>query len=90
MDSAVGPKEEAQQLERDVDKIKLDAYKLDKTREKYGLECSLANSKYMSAVEACAPGGLGWVLAVSLAKLGSYLMVCEPQKLQIWLALVMG
>jgi len=50
--------EEAQQLERDVDKIKLDvqdaikkAYKLDKTREKYGLECSLANSKYMSAVE---------------------------------------
>lgn len=50
--------EEAMQLERDVDKIKLDvqdavkkAYKLDKTREKYGLECSLANSKYMSAVE---------------------------------------
>eukprot|EP00913_Durusdinium_trenchii_P030741 g28793.t1 len=50
--------EEAQQLERDVEDIKLDvtdaikkAYKLDKTREKYGLECSLANSKYMSALE---------------------------------------
>ncbi|CAJ1396804.1 unnamed protein product [Effrenium voratum] len=51
--------DEAQQLEEEVKQVKLDvqdaikqAYDLDKTREKYGLECSLANSKYMAALEA--------------------------------------
>mmetsp|Transcript_28676 Transcript_28676/g.66476 ORF Transcript_28676/g.66476 Transcript_28676/m.66476 type:complete len:866 (+) Transcript_28676:84-2681(+) len=50
--------EQAQQLEKDVEKVKFDvqeaiqkAYSLDKTREKYGLECCMANSKYMSALE---------------------------------------
>lgn len=50
--------ETAAQLETDVKKVKLDvqeaiqkAYGLDKTREKYGLECCMANTKYMSALE---------------------------------------
>lgn len=47
-----------QQLERDVNRVKQDlqdaikkVYELDKTREKYGIELSLANSKHMAALE---------------------------------------
>merc|ERR1711972_581712 len=47
-----------QALEEDVGKVKLDlqaavkdVYELDKAREKYGIECSLANSKHMAALE---------------------------------------
>merc|ERR1719326_837098 len=46
------------QLERDVSRVKQDlqeaikkVYELDKTREKYGIELSLANSKHMTALE---------------------------------------
>jgi len=46
------------QLEKDVDRVKQDlqdavkkVYELDKTREKYGIELSLANSKHMAALE---------------------------------------
>merc|ERR1719269_226030 len=45
-------------LERDVDRVKQDlqdavkkVYELDKTREKYGIELSLANSRHMAALE---------------------------------------
>eukprot|EP00429_Kryptoperidinium_foliaceum_P068096 CAMPEP_0176067884 /NCGR_PEP_ID=MMETSP0120_2-20121206/33885_1 /TAXON_ID=160619 /ORGANISM="Kryptoperidinium foliaceum, Strain CCMP 1326" /LENGTH=844 /DNA_ID=CAMNT_0017401503 /DNA_START=53 /DNA_END=2583 /DNA_ORIENTATION=+ len=45
-------------LEKEVERVKLDlqeavkkVYELDKTREKYGVECSLANSKHMAALE---------------------------------------
>mmetsp|Transcript_113442 Transcript_113442/g.208390 ORF Transcript_113442/g.208390 Transcript_113442/m.208390 type:complete len:856 (-) Transcript_113442:88-2655(-) len=48
----------SQQLERDVNRVKQDlqdaikkVYELDKTREKYGIELSLANSKHMNALE---------------------------------------
>merc|ERR1711972_239730 len=47
-----------QALEKDVKRVKEDlqeavkkVYELDKTREKYGIECSVANSKYMAALE---------------------------------------
>merc|ERR1712113_1375381 len=43
---------------RDVNRVKEDlqeavkkVYELDKAREKYGIECSIANSKYMAALE---------------------------------------
>eukprot|EP00931_Biecheleriopsis_adriatica_P005761 TRINITY_DN107246_c0_g1_i1.p1 TRINITY_DN107246_c0_g1~~TRINITY_DN107246_c0_g1_i1.p1 ORF type:complete len:854 (-),score=316.58 TRINITY_DN107246_c0_g1_i1:83-2644(-) len=46
------------QHEKDVQKVKQDvqdaikkAYELDKAREKYGVECSVANSKHMAALE---------------------------------------
>merc|ERR1719326_2536967 len=46
------------QLERDVNRVKQDlqdaikkVYDLEKTREKYGIELSLANSKHMAALE---------------------------------------
>merc|ERR1719269_179853 len=45
-------------LERDVSRVKQDlqeavkkVYELDKAREKYGIELSLANSKHMAALE---------------------------------------
>merc|ERR1711972_836215 len=47
-----------QALEKDVKRVKEDlqeavkkVYELDKTSEKYGIECSVANSKYMAALE---------------------------------------
>jgi len=47
-----------QQLERDVSRVKQDlqdavkkVYDLDKTREKYGIELSAANTKHMAALE---------------------------------------
>merc|ERR1719326_1359489 len=47
-----------QQLERDVSRVKQDlqdavkkVYDLDKTREKYGIDLSLENSKHMTALE---------------------------------------
>merc|ERR1712113_981805 len=47
-----------QALEKDVKGVKGDlqeavkkVYELDKAREKYGIECSLANAKYMAALE---------------------------------------
>jgi|Transcript_66473 chromosome segregation ATPase len=47
-----------QSLEKDVTRVKEDlqnaikrVYELDKTREKYGIELSLANSKHMAALE---------------------------------------
>merc|ERR1712113_972600 len=47
-----------QTLEKDVKGVKGDlqeavkkVYELDKAREKYGIECSLANAKYMAALE---------------------------------------
>lgn len=47
-----------QLLEKDVTRVKADlqdaikrVYELDKTREKYGIELSLANSKHMAALE---------------------------------------
>merc|ERR1719161_3312408 len=47
-----------QSLDRDVTRVKQDlqdaikkVYDLDKTREKYGIELSLANSKHMAALE---------------------------------------
>merc|ERR1719502_1228776 len=46
------------QLEKDVSRVKQDlqdaikkVYELDKTREKYGIELSLANSRHMAALE---------------------------------------
>lgn len=48
----------AQIFEKDVNKVKQDvqdavkkAYELDKAREKYGVECSVANSKHMASLE---------------------------------------
>merc|ERR1712113_1290098 len=47
-----------QALEKDVKSVKTDlqeavkkVYELDKAREKYGIECSLANGKYMASLE---------------------------------------
>ena len=47
-----------QSLDRDVTRVKQDlqdaikkVYDLDKTREKYGIELSLANSKHMAALD---------------------------------------
>jgi len=47
-----------QTFDKDVTKVKQDvqdaikkAYELDKTREKYGVDCSVANSKHMASME---------------------------------------